>query len=232
MPHFFPRIFTLFFFITLSTFSAWAQDTTRPGSVDPALIELENSRIPKEYTISSVKVVGANFLDTSIVISISGLQAGDKIQLPGGDAFSKAITNLWRQRLFSNVQIFITALRADDIDIEINVLERPKLGDFKFIGIKKSEAEELQGKIGLTKSTIITENTRRNAVEGIDFLKASTILMLASASIHKHRSLIVGKYNPDRGMITCFFPSTYIVIHACSKESLVYKWAKQEMINT
>jgi len=167
MPHFFPRIFTLFFFITLSTFSAWAQDTTRPGSVDPALIELENSRIPKEYTISSVKVVGANFLDTSIVISISGLQAGDKIQLPGGDAFSKAITNLWRQRLFSNVQIFITALRADDIDIEINVLERPKLGNFKFIGIKKSEAEELQGKIGLTKSTIITENTRRNAVEGI-----------------------------------------------------------------
>jgi len=167
MQQFFSRFSTLFFYIVFSTFSVLAQDTTRPGSVDPALIELENSRIPKEYTISSVKVTGANFLDTAIVISISGLQAGDKIQLPGGDAFSKAITNLWRQRLFSNVQVFITALREDNIDIEINVQERPKLGDFKFIGIKKTEAEELQGKIGLIKSTIITENTRRNAVEGI-----------------------------------------------------------------
>ncbi len=31
--------------------------------------------------------------------------------------------------------------------MEINVQERPRLGNFKFIGIKKSEAEELQGKI-------------------------------------------------------------------------------------
>ncbi|HVE60933.1 MAG TPA: POTRA domain-containing protein, partial [Chitinophagaceae bacterium] len=168
MQQLFSRIFALIFFIGLSTFSVLAQDTTRPSSVDPALIDLENSRIPKEYTINSVKVTGANFLDTSIVISISGIQPGDKIQLPGGDAFSKAITNLWRQRLFSNVQIFITALQNDNIDIEISVQERPKLGDFKFIGIKKTEAEELQGKIGLTKSTIITENTRRNALEAIE----------------------------------------------------------------
>jgi outer membrane protein insertion porin family len=47
-------------------------------------------------------------------------------------------------------------------------MERPRLGNFKFVGIKKSEAEEIQGKIGLTKSTIITENTRRNAKEVIE----------------------------------------------------------------
>ena len=39
------------------------------------------------------------------------------------------------------------------------------LGNFKFIGIKKSEAEELQGKIGLAKQTLITENMRRNINE-------------------------------------------------------------------
>ena len=43
--------------------------------------------------------------------------------------------------------------------------ERPRLGNFKFEGIKKTEAEELQGKIGLAKQTIITENMRRNIVE-------------------------------------------------------------------
>src|SRR5687768_4059157 len=161
------RVSILFFFIGVTSFASFAQDTLPPTSVDPTLMGLETARVPKEYTVSSIKVTGANFLDTAIITSISGLQVGDKIQIPGGDQFAKAIANLWRQRLFSNIQIFITDLSGENISLEINVTERPKLGDFKFIGIKKSEAEELQGKIGLAKSTIITENTRRNAIEVI-----------------------------------------------------------------
>ncbi len=140
-------------------------DTSRPTSVDPQLMALANSSVPKEYTIRSIVVTGADNLDSAIIISISGLQVGDKLMIPGSDAFSKAINNLWRQRLFSNIQIFITEVNDDGIGVEINVVERARLGDFKFIGIRKSEAEELQGKIGLAKSTIITETTRRNATE-------------------------------------------------------------------
>jgi len=145
---------------------AAAQDTT-VTSVDPELLALHNARIPKEYTVESVVVTGVTTLDTAIVISISGIQRGDRVVLPGGDLFSKAISNLWRQRFFSNVQVFITAVRDDRLWVEINVQERPKLGNFRFVGIKKSEAEELSGKIGLIKQTIITENTRRNAVDVI-----------------------------------------------------------------
>ncbi|HEX2536178.1 MAG TPA: POTRA domain-containing protein [Chitinophagaceae bacterium] len=147
--------------------TAVAQDTTRPTAVDPELQNLQNARIPKEYTVSSIKVTGINTLDTSIVLSISGLQVGDKIMIPGGDNFSKAIANLWRQRLFSNVQVFITGISGDNIFLELNVQERPRLGNFKLHGIRKTEAEELQGKIGLAKQTIITENTRRNAIDVI-----------------------------------------------------------------
>ncbi len=87
--------------------------------------------------------------------------------LPGGEAFSRAITNLWKQKLFANAQVFITAITGSTIDLEIAVQERPRLASFKFIGISKSQVEELQGKIGLAKSTIITENTKRNAQEVI-----------------------------------------------------------------
>ncbi|MBD0364818.1 MAG: BamA/TamA family outer membrane protein, partial [Flavisolibacter sp.] len=159
--------FFILFFACASGFSLYAQDTTRPTSVDPELLSLEEARVPKEYTIQSVKVTGAQHLDTAIVLSISGIQPGDKIMIPGGDAFSKAITNLWRQRLFSNIQVFITNMQEDKIDVEINVQELPKLGNFTFKGIRKTEADELKGKVGLVKSTIITENTRRNAVEAI-----------------------------------------------------------------
>ena len=88
--------------------------------------------------------------------------------IPGTDAFSKAITNLWRQRFFSNVQIYITAVQDDFIDLELNVQELPKLGSFDFIGPKKSEKDDLKGKVQLVKGTIITENTIRNSKEIIE----------------------------------------------------------------
>lgn len=152
--------------LVLATFSVSSLHAQEPVSVDPALLALENARVPREYTIAGIQVTGTTY-DTAIVKSISGLQVGDKISIPGGDQFSKAIINLWRQRLFSNVQIYITRLEEDRIWIEIAVQERPRLANFKFVGIKKSEQDEITGKIGLVKSTIITENTRRTALETI-----------------------------------------------------------------
>ena len=165
------RIFrtTLTLLILFLSITAHAQDTdtTKPTSVDPKLLEWQNARIPKEYTIASVNITGIKHLDTAIVLSISGLQPGDKFMHPGEDIFAKSIANLWRQKLFSNVQVFVTRLEDDRVSVEINVLERPRLGNFKFIGVKKSEQEDLQGKIGLVKQTIITENIRRNIKEVI-----------------------------------------------------------------
>lgn len=162
MQRFLFRFCALLIVVFTSVSSVSAQD---PTSVDPNLLAWQNATRPKEYTITAIHTSGIHFLDTAIVISISGIQVGDKVLHPGGDNFSKAILNLWRQRLFSNIQIFVTKVNGDDIEIEISVTELPRLGNFQFKGIKKSEAEELQGKIGLAKQTIITENTRRNAKE-------------------------------------------------------------------
>src|SRR4030095_4567971 len=158
-------IATFFSFFTLHA----QEDTTKPTSVDPNLLALENARIPKEYVIAGISLTGVHYLDTSIVLSIANMQVGDKVLMPGGDLFSKAIQNLWRQKLFSDIQIYITKvdMEGSNIWIELSVTERPRLGNFKFVGAKKSEEEDLQGKIGLVKQTIITENMRRRAVEVI-----------------------------------------------------------------
>jgi len=155
------------FLCALSTVT-FAQDSSKVTSVDPALQALQSARVPKEYTIRSIRVTGLTSLDTAIVLSISGLNVGDKIMYPGSDVFSKAISSLWRQKFFSNVQIFITSVQDDFIDLELNVQERPKLGHFEFIGPKKTEKDELKGKAGLVAGTIITENTKRNAKEAIE----------------------------------------------------------------
>ena len=130
MQQFLSRVLTAAFAICATAFSVTAQvtDTTRPTSVDPDLLALETARQPREYTISTIKITGLAYLDQDIVASISGLQVGDKIMIPGGDGFAKAINNLWRQRFFSDVQIYITDVQDDKIAVEIQVQEMPKLG--------------------------------------------------------------------------------------------------------
>jgi outer membrane protein insertion porin family len=167
MQRFLSRIIVLLLtaVVSVSQVNAQVTDTTKPASVDPKLLEWQTTKIPREYVIADIRITGVRLLDSTIVLSIAGLQVGDKFMHPGGDLFAKAINNLWRQRLFSNVQVFVTKIEEQNINIEINVQERPKLGNFKFVGPKKTDQEELQGKMGLVKQTIITENMRRTIVE-------------------------------------------------------------------
>jgi outer membrane protein insertion porin family len=154
------------FLCALSSRAQVTRDTT-PVSIDPELENLARSTTPREYTIASIRIAGTKYLDEQLLVSISGLTVGDKVMIPGGDNFSKAITNLWKQNLFSNVRILYTKIDGNNIHLEINVMERPRLSNFFFKGIKKSESEELTGKAGLVKGRVITENVKRNAVEAI-----------------------------------------------------------------
>ncbi|HVT85884.1 MAG TPA: POTRA domain-containing protein [Chitinophagaceae bacterium] len=165
MRRFFSRCCAFVTVALISAISVHAQDTTRPTSIDPKLLEWQNAKIVKEYSVAGIEITGVRHLDTAIILSISGLQVGDKFNHPGEDIFSKAINNLWRQKLFSNIQVFVTKIEGDKVYVELNVQELPRLGNYKFIGVKKSEMEDLQGKIQLAKQTIISENTRRNIKE-------------------------------------------------------------------
>jgi len=166
------RKFTLAaFFLTfsiLSSISLFAQeDTTKTDVLDPELEGLFTSKAEREYTIGGVVVTGNKRYDNALVVSISGLNVGDKVVLPGSDKFSKAIINIWKQNLFANVQIYVTKLEGDKMFIEIAVTERPGLNNFTFKGIRKSEADELKEKTYLVKGRPITENMKRTAVENI-----------------------------------------------------------------
>ena len=136
-----------------------------PVSVNPALLNIFDTKNPEQYTIASIAVNGAKSFDKNLIISISGLQVGDKVQIPGTDVFGKAINKLWNQNLISNVQIYFTNLVGDDLSVEIDIVERPRLESFKFVGVSKGEASDLSGKVNLTKDRVITENMKLNAVD-------------------------------------------------------------------
>jgi outer membrane protein insertion porin family len=160
------KILVLALVTSLVSFSARSQDTTITN-IEVDLINIFNQKTPKKYKIAAVKVVGNRFFDENLLLSIANINVGDEVTIPGGDNFSKAITKLWGQNYFSNVEIYITKLVGKDIDIEIAVTERPRLSKFFFKGVPKGQAEELSGKTGLIPNRVITENMKISAVEAI-----------------------------------------------------------------
>ncbi|MDQ6903314.1 MAG: outer membrane protein assembly factor [Bacteroidota bacterium] len=137
-----------------------------PSSVNVDLENIFNAKAPKEYVISDIKVTGTKSFDPNLIISISGIAVGDKVMIPGGDNFSKAISNLWKQNLVSDVKIYFTNLVGNKLGVEINITDRPSLTTFKFKGVSKGEADDLTPKLGLAKGRVtrVTENLKRSAI--------------------------------------------------------------------
>ena len=143
-----------------------AIDST-PVSINPELNSIYDTKSPKTYSISSIKVTGSKSFDQNLIISISGLAIGDKVQIPGTDVFSKAINKLWKQNLISDVEIYLTNLSGTNLSVEIAITERPRLADYILEGIKKTDRDDLKKKISLTKEKVVTENMKLNTVDVI-----------------------------------------------------------------
>jgi outer membrane protein insertion porin family len=166
LTHFFIGLLSV---LVLSS-TSFAQDVPVKDSVSQInvkLLGIFNQKTITKYKIRSIKVVGNQFFDENLLLSLSTLNIGDEVQIPGGDNFAKAIHKLMAQNYFSDVSVYITDLQDKDIDIEINVIERPRLARFNLVGVKKSEHDELSGKTGLTPNRVVTENMKITAIEGI-----------------------------------------------------------------
>jgi outer membrane protein insertion porin family len=101
------------------------------------------------------------------MMAVTGLSVGGKITLPNDPSISKAIRNLWKQDLFSDIHISVPKIVGDKIFLNIHIEERPRLSKYNFRGIKKTEATELKDKVNLVRSKVVTDATKRDAVSRI-----------------------------------------------------------------
>jgi outer membrane protein insertion porin family len=162
-------IYKRILFIVTILFSSQfvAAQVETPVSADPELLGIFNSKTPKEYTIAGITVGGTKAFDENLIISISGIAVGDKVMIPGTDVFGKAIAKLWKQSLISNIEISFTKLEDRNLYVHFEITERPRLAEFKFIGPKKSERDDLETKVQLVKERVVTENMKLSAIEAI-----------------------------------------------------------------
>lgn len=117
---------------------------------------------PKTYTISGISVSGAQNTSEKRVIEMSGLIVGEKITVPSiqtGDV----IRRLWKEGLFSEIDLTTEKIVGDYIFLVINVKERDRIASFSFSGVTKGQGDDLREKINFIRGTILTESKTQTA---------------------------------------------------------------------
>ena len=109
----------------------------------------------KTYEIADIAVTGADSYEDFVLIGFSGLAVGDKIEIPG-DQITKSLKRFWKQGLFSDVKFKATKIEGDKIWIEIALTQRPRVSDIVYNGLRKSEQEDVEVKVGIKKGGQMT----------------------------------------------------------------------------
>ncbi|MBR3513406.1 MAG: outer membrane protein assembly factor BamA [Bacteroidaceae bacterium] len=113
---------------------------------------IDYARSPQEYIIGGITVQGVKDYDEMVLINLSGLSKGRKVTIPGDD-LTKAVKRYWRNGLFSHVSIRVDSIVHDSAYICITLATQSRVSQINYNGVKKSEREDLETKMGLRKDS-------------------------------------------------------------------------------
>ncbi len=124
------------------------------GSQEPVPV-IEYTLQRKTYEIADIKITGADSYEDFVLIGFSGLAVGDKIEVPG-DQITKSLKRFWKQGLFSDVKFKATRIEGDKIWLEIVLQQRPRVSEIVYNGLRKTEQEDVEVKVGIQKGGQMT----------------------------------------------------------------------------
>ena len=112
---------------------------------------------PKQLPIGGISVEGVDAYEDYLLIGISGLSVGEYVSIPG-DEITAAVKRYWKHGLFSNARIEAEKIQNDSIYLKIILATRPRVSKVNINGVKKSEHDDLEQKIGIVSGNQITPN--------------------------------------------------------------------------
>ena len=240
------RLLLLVAFFTLhsSLFTLMAQDKI----VNP---DISYAGTPRSCEIGGIAVEGVEGYEDYVLTGLSGLSVGQKIEVPGS-AITEAVKRYWRNGLFSKVSITADSLVGSKIYLCIHLGMRPRISSINYIGIKKSEREDMEAKLGIMRGSQITPNMidrakilakkyfdekgYKNAEIAItqrdDPEKANQVILDVNidkkAKMKVHKIIFVGneKINDNKIKGTMFSKGAFGKIHEAGKFTNLFKSKK------
>ncbi len=133
-----------------------ADSTAKPIPPFPANAPLlQMNSAPKRYFIRNVYIHGVEHLSPDMVRSSAGLIVGDSVYLPS-DFVSNAISRLWSQRIFADVQIG-AEIEGDSLDLQVLLKERPRVYNWEFEGISTGKKKDLLETLKLKRGSELSD---------------------------------------------------------------------------
>jgi outer membrane protein insertion porin family len=123
--------------------------------------------LPKKYVIEDITVTGANFIEQTNIVNISGLTKGTIISVPGDEKCRQAVKRLWAQNSFGSVDIKPVKIEGEKIWIEIVLTERPRIMKWEILGVKKGKAKEINEILTLRRGSSLSDYVIKSNVEKI-----------------------------------------------------------------
>lgn len=141
--HILKKVYCIFLFTILTTLTVSAQQK-----------ELDSG---KRYSINTIKVTGAQSFNEQTVIAFAGLKKGDRIYIPG-EKLSAVTKKLWEQNLFSDIAFYVTGINGDEVDLELYIVELPKMNEITIEGVRRGHVKEIIKDNDLKAGVKITKN--------------------------------------------------------------------------
>ena len=145
----FKKIFILLFGV-MACMQIQAQDKI----VNP---DISYAGTPRTLKIGGINVSGVEGYEDYVLTGISGLSVGDEITVPG-DEITNAVKRYWKHGLFSKVAIAADSIVGEKLYLHIYLAVRPRISNINYVGLKKSEREDMEQKLGMVKGTQVTPN--------------------------------------------------------------------------
>ena len=140
----------LFIISPLSFSSIAAQDVI----VNP---DISYAGTPRQCEIGGLSVKGVEGYEDYVLIGLSGLSVGQVISVPGTE-ITEAVKRYWKHGLFSKASITADSIVGSKVYLCIHLATRPRVSTINYYGLKKSEREDMESKLGIMKGAQITPN--------------------------------------------------------------------------
>ena len=143
MKHFFPLLLIL-----TAVFTAPAARAATAGDSVIVKPDIVYSTQQHTYILGGFVVDGVTNYDNDMLRSISELQDGQTLTVPGAD-ITNVLQRYWRQKIFSDVVISADSIVGQKIYLHITLKARPKISAINYHGVKKSQKEDIEQRLGL-----------------------------------------------------------------------------------
>lgn len=144
------KVFILLAMATLFAAQAKAQEKI----VNP---DISYAGTPRQCEIGGLTTKGVEGYEDYVLTSLSGLEVGQQISVPGNE-ITEAIRRYWKHGLFSKVSITADSIVGSKIYLCVHLALRPRVSTINYNGLKKSEREDMEAKLGIMKGSQITPN--------------------------------------------------------------------------